>query len=156
MSGLLALARLRRESDDALREIFMKAPAAIAALRGPQHVFQVANPTYLQLVGNRDVIGKPVREALPEIEGQGFLDLLDQVYTSPVGRLPVLPPQADRRRAPAPRDREACARQGGVSLLLVPEQASQHRLAEAAEIVGDLAVVVRVEDAAQVEAAGGG
>jgi len=82
VSGLLALARLRRESDDALREIFMKAPAAIAALRGPQHVFQVANPRYLQLVGKPHVIGKPVREALPEIEGQGFFELLDHVYTT--------------------------------------------------------------------------
>jgi PAS domain S-box-containing protein len=82
VSGLLALSRLRRESDEALREIFMKAPAAIATLRGPQHVFQVANPIYMDLVGHRDVIGKPVREALPEVEGQGFLELLDQVYSS--------------------------------------------------------------------------
>jgi PAS domain S-box-containing protein len=82
VTALLTLARLRRESDEALREIFMKAPAAIAALRGPDHRFQVANPIYMQLIGERDVIGKPLREALPEIEGQGFVELLDQVYAS--------------------------------------------------------------------------
>lgn len=65
-----------------LRSIFMQAPAFIAVLRGPEHVFEMANPPYQQLVGHRDIIGKPVREALPEIEGQGYFELLDQVYTS--------------------------------------------------------------------------
>jgi PAS domain S-box-containing protein len=59
---------------------FEQAPAFIATLRGPDHVFEMANPIYAQLVGHRDVVGKPVREAIPEAAGQGFLDLLDQVY----------------------------------------------------------------------------
>lgn len=63
-----------------LAEIFEQAPAAIAVLRGPEHVFEVANPQYHTLIGHRDIIGKPLREALPEIEGQGHLDLLDGVY----------------------------------------------------------------------------
>jgi PAS domain S-box-containing protein len=65
-----------------LRDIFMQAPAFIATLRGPQHVFESANPQYFKLVGNRDNIGKPVREALPEVEGQGYYELLDQVYNT--------------------------------------------------------------------------
>ncbi|HEX3374775.1 MAG TPA: histidine kinase dimerization/phospho-acceptor domain-containing protein, partial [Edaphobacter sp.] len=40
------------------------------------------NPLYQELVGQRDLIGKSVREALPEAEGQGFLALLDEVYRS--------------------------------------------------------------------------
>ncbi|HEX9982424.1 MAG TPA: PAS domain S-box protein [Thermoanaerobaculia bacterium] len=63
-----------------LREIFGRAPAFIATLRGPDHVFEVANPLYRELVGGRDVIGQPVRQALPEVAGQGFFELLDQVY----------------------------------------------------------------------------
>jgi len=66
-----------------LREIFVRAPAYIAMLRGPEHVFEIANPPYLQLVGDRpNIIGKPVREALPEVKEQGFFELLDSVYTT--------------------------------------------------------------------------
>jgi signal transduction histidine kinase len=63
-----------------LAEIFERAPAFIATLRGPDHVFEITNPLYRQLIGNRDVIGMPVRQALPEVVEQGFLDLLDGVY----------------------------------------------------------------------------
>jgi signal transduction histidine kinase/DNA-binding response OmpR family regulator len=90
VGGTLTLARVRREADKALeaerlglREIFMQAPAFIATLRGPEHVFEVTNPPYIEIIGGkRDVIGKPVREALPEVHGQGFFELLDQVYTT--------------------------------------------------------------------------
>ena len=36
----------------------------------------------MQLVGNRDIIGRPVKEIIPEAAGQGFIDLLDNVYQS--------------------------------------------------------------------------
>ncbi len=60
--------------------LFMQAPACIALLKGPRHVFEFANPLYLQLVGNRDILGKTVEEALPEVKEQGFVALLDNVY----------------------------------------------------------------------------
>ena len=63
-----------------LAEIFERAPAFIATLRGPDHVFETTNPLYKQLIGHRDVIGKPVREAPPEVVEQGFIGLLDRVY----------------------------------------------------------------------------
>lgn len=63
-----------------LAEIFERAPAFIATLRGPDHVFETTNPLYMQLIGHRDVIGKPVRLALPEVVEQGFIGLLDNVY----------------------------------------------------------------------------
>jgi PAS domain S-box-containing protein len=63
-----------------LRRLFEQAPGFIAVVRGPEHVFEIANAAYLQLVGHRDIIGKPVREALPEIEGQGLFERLDTVY----------------------------------------------------------------------------
>ncbi|HTG36941.1 MAG TPA: PAS domain-containing protein [Thermoanaerobaculia bacterium] len=65
-----------------LASIFLQAPAFIATVRGPEHVFELANPRYYQLVGDREILGKPVREALPEIEGQGFFELLDEVYAT--------------------------------------------------------------------------
>ena len=64
-----------------LAEIFKQAPAFMCALRGPQHVFELINDRYLQLVGNRpDLIGKTVQDALPEVTAQGFIALLDRVY----------------------------------------------------------------------------
>ncbi|KZX51874.1 PAS domain-containing protein [Stutzerimonas frequens] len=65
-----------------LQQMFEQAPGLMAMLRGPEHVFEMTNPAYLRVVGERDVIGRPVREALPEVERQGFIDILDQVYRS--------------------------------------------------------------------------
>jgi PAS domain S-box-containing protein len=65
-----------------LRSLFEQAPGFMAVLRGPTHVFEIANASYSQVVGHRDILGKPVAEALPEIAGQGFFELLDQVYAS--------------------------------------------------------------------------
>jgi PAS domain S-box-containing protein len=63
-----------------LRGLFQQAPGFMAALSGPAHVFTMANTAYLQLVGRENIVGKPVREALPEVVGQGFIELLDRVY----------------------------------------------------------------------------
>jgi signal transduction histidine kinase len=63
-----------------LADIFRQAPAAIAIMRGPQHVYEHANPAYLELIGRRPVIGRGVREAVPELAGQGIFELLDEVY----------------------------------------------------------------------------
>ncbi|RYZ67196.1 MAG: PAS domain S-box protein, partial [Proteobacteria bacterium] len=62
-----------------LTAIFENAPAFVAVLRGSNLVFEMSNPAYYQLVGHRDIIGKPLLEALPEIEGQGFVELLSGV-----------------------------------------------------------------------------
>ncbi|GAA0567154.1 hybrid sensor histidine kinase/response regulator [Caenispirillum bisanense] len=78
---VVAERHLAAESDR-LRELFRQAPGFMAVLRGPDHVFDLANEAYLELVGRRDLIGRPVREALPEVEGQGFFELLDRVYTT--------------------------------------------------------------------------
>ncbi len=65
-----------------LRHLFDQAPGLIAVLRGPEHVFELANHAYDRLVGGRSLVGRPAREALPEVVAQGFIQLLDQVYTS--------------------------------------------------------------------------
>ena len=70
-----ALARERTT----LRSVFMNAPVCICVLRGPDHVFELANPPYRALLGGRDIEGLPVRVALPELVDQGYLTLLDRV-----------------------------------------------------------------------------
>jgi PAS domain S-box-containing protein len=65
-----------------LYEVFMQAPAAITVLEGPEHVFTVINPLYSRLVGGRDLLGKAIRQAMPELEGQGLFDILDRVYAT--------------------------------------------------------------------------
>jgi signal transduction histidine kinase len=75
---VLARRHLQSESDR-LADLFRQAPAFFAVLRGPNHVFEMTNPPYQDLV-RRDVLGKSVAEAVPEAEGQGFVELLDGVY----------------------------------------------------------------------------
>jgi signal transduction histidine kinase len=84
---LLARVRAHLQFSEALRRersrlvaLFDQAPAFIAVLRGPDHVFDAANAAYVSLVGGRDVVGKPLLEALPELADQGFRELLDRVY----------------------------------------------------------------------------
>jgi signal transduction histidine kinase len=62
--------------------VFMQAPAAITVLEGPEHIFTVANSLYYESIGKRDVIGRSMREALPELADQGAVELLDEVYSS--------------------------------------------------------------------------
>ena len=67
-----------------LHDLFMQAPAMIALLAGPDHVFEVANAWYQRGSGRSaaDLIGRSVRAAFPELAGQGYYELLDEVYRS--------------------------------------------------------------------------
>jgi PAS domain S-box-containing protein len=65
-----------------LRELFAQAPGFMAVLRGPEHVFELANEAFVRLVGERELLGKTVREALPDVAGQGFYERLDHVYAT--------------------------------------------------------------------------
>lgn len=77
----LAAAGLKSQTTK-LEQLFERAPGFITVLGGPDHVFEMTNSAYKHLIGNRDILGKSVREAFPEVEGQGFFELLDEVYTS--------------------------------------------------------------------------
>lgn len=74
-------ARLENERNR-LIEIFMQAPGFMAVLTGPDHRFQMHNDAYAQLIGHRDIAGKPLAEGLPEIESQGFIRILDDVVAT--------------------------------------------------------------------------
>ena len=80
-SKVVAERRIAAEGER-LRHLFHKAPGFICVLRGPTHLIEMANAAYLQLIGNRDVVGRTVLDALPEVVEQGFIELLDGVYAS--------------------------------------------------------------------------
>jgi len=87
--GLINRARKVQEANRRLElerkrllEMFMQAPGFVAMLSGPDHVFQMHNTAYGQLLGRRDLLGKPVRDAVPEAANQGFLELLDTVFAT--------------------------------------------------------------------------
>ncbi|QRX81701.1 PAS domain S-box protein [Glaciimonas sp. PAMC28666] len=72
----------RAGESERLHTLFRQAPGFIQILRGPQHVFEFVNAAYVRLVGERELLGKPIREVFPELEGQGLSEMLDQVFTS--------------------------------------------------------------------------
>ena len=89
-SGEVELLQRAQEAEDAYRtslsdsadfkRLFQSSPSLIAVLRGPDHIFAFSNEAYEQFVGHRPLIGRPVREAFPELADQGFFDLLANVF----------------------------------------------------------------------------
>ncbi|MFL5348321.1 MAG: ATP-binding protein [Hyalangium sp.] len=76
-------ARLELEAERArLHELLMQAPAFVALFRGPEHVYTLSNPLNNDALGHRPVLGKTIREAVPEVEPQGFVAQLDRVYAT--------------------------------------------------------------------------
>ena len=73
---------LRTAERDRMRELFQQAPSFMCILSGADHVFELVNDAYLQLVGPRQLLGLSVKDALPEVAGQGFIELLDSVFQS--------------------------------------------------------------------------
>jgi signal transduction histidine kinase/DNA-binding response OmpR family regulator len=73
----------RLEYRDLLR-LFEQAPGFVCFFRGPEHVYELQNQAHHRLAEFKDIIGKPVRTALPELAGQGFFELLDDVFTTGV------------------------------------------------------------------------
>lgn len=65
-----------------LYSLFLQAPALICVLRGQDHRFDLVNPRYQKLFGTRPLLGLSIREALPELEGQGYFELLDRAYST--------------------------------------------------------------------------
>ncbi|MBB3017953.1 PAS domain S-box-containing protein [Microvirga lupini] len=86
---------------DRLRLFFQQAPGIIAIVSGPDHVFEFANTAYLDLVGRREVVGQRVRDVLPELDEQGTVALLDNVYATGEPCIGRRMPVAFRRHANA-------------------------------------------------------
>jgi PAS domain S-box-containing protein len=65
-----------------MRDMVASLPVAIAYLAGRDHVFEFVTEEFRQLIGGRDVLGLPAREALPELAGSGRFELMDNVLES--------------------------------------------------------------------------
>ncbi|RYG37608.1 PAS domain S-box protein [bacterium] len=71
-------AELRTEREK-LQTLFELAPAFIAVLQGPDLVFEYVNDAYYTLIGHREVVGRPLAEAIPETVGGDFGQDYDRV-----------------------------------------------------------------------------
>ena len=78
----VAQAKMRAAEEARRLRLFQNAPGFMAVLSGPQHVFEFANEAYFRASGDRELIGRTMRQAFPEIEQQGLIALLDGVYAT--------------------------------------------------------------------------
>ncbi len=78
--GVMSRARLLQSEGEQLRRLFAQAPGFVCFLRGPNHIYELVNDAYREVTGHRQLLGKAVREGLPEVVDQGLIDLLDEVY----------------------------------------------------------------------------
>ena len=79
-TAIVAQQDAQRVERSGFLQVFEVALGAVALLSGPDHVFRYVNADYQMLIGHRDVVGRTVREALPEVVDQGFMNLLNRVY----------------------------------------------------------------------------
>jgi PAS domain S-box-containing protein len=78
-------ARLLKELQAArqrMSEVFMRAPAFMCMLTGPDHVIEHVNGPYRELVGERPLLGLATERAVPELVTQGLIAMLDRVYAT--------------------------------------------------------------------------
>lgn len=95
-----------QEESRRLMELFEQAPGFVAVLEGEDHRFRMTNEAYLSLVGRSDILGQPVKDALPEIVEQGFIETLDKVRATGkpyVGRREPVAFGKNLPEAPTPR-----------------------------------------------------
>jgi PAS domain S-box-containing protein len=64
------------------RQLLRQMPGFAAVLAGPEHVFEYVNDAYVKISGRSNLVGNSVREMFPELAGQGYYELLDQVYST--------------------------------------------------------------------------
>jgi PAS domain S-box-containing protein len=96
----------RRLADEANRQrrLFERAPGFITVLTGPEHRFDFVNEAYARLFGQRQFLGRTVREVFPELEGQGYFEWLDGVYATGERFVAQAAPAMLQRTANAPAE----------------------------------------------------
>ncbi len=81
-TSFVQLERVRAEDTARQRRMFQQVPGFIIAMRGPEHLVEFVNDTHRRVFSSDDWVGKPIREAFPSIDGQGFFEELDKVYAT--------------------------------------------------------------------------
>lgn len=81
LSDQVQLAYRKAEAERrTLEHLFVKAPAFVCTLEGNEHRYNLVNDKYQQLFPNRQLVGRTVAEAVPEVVEQGFVKILDKVF----------------------------------------------------------------------------
>ena len=69
------------ETKSNFRNIVEQAPIAIALLKGREMILETANDYVLDIWGkDKSIIGQPLIKGIPELEGQPFMSLMEQVF----------------------------------------------------------------------------
>jgi PAS domain-containing protein len=63
-----------------IRQMFREAQPSIAILRGPEFRYEAVNETFERYIGGRSVVGRTMREAFPELEGQGYFEAVERTF----------------------------------------------------------------------------
>ena len=74
--------RLRQTEREHLAQMFEQAPGFICTMTGPEHVFDFVNAAHRRLFNSAGWVGKSLKEAFPDLEGQGFYEAMDRVYAT--------------------------------------------------------------------------
>ncbi len=77
---LIENAKIIAKERQLLHGFLNDSPALFAILKEPNHKFEFANTAYLEFIGKKDIIGKTLAELMPELESQGFVKILNEVY----------------------------------------------------------------------------
>jgi len=80
VSNHIRISQIRRETEQQFYRLFLQAPALINVFKGPDHVYELFHPKNKEIFGDVDFTGLSLADALPELESQGIIDMLDHVY----------------------------------------------------------------------------
>jgi PAS domain S-box-containing protein len=72
--------QLAQQQRQSLLALFQHAPAQIGIVRGPEFRYEFANSRYQAAMGGRELVGRTVAEAVPEVAAMGLLEVLNEVY----------------------------------------------------------------------------
>ncbi|HTF20860.1 MAG TPA: ATP-binding protein, partial [Chryseolinea sp.] len=86
VSNHIRINQVRRETERQFYQLFQEAPAIINIFKGPDFVFELFHPKNKDIFGDVDYTGMPLLEALPELTGQGIVEILQDVYSKGVTR----------------------------------------------------------------------
>jgi PAS domain S-box-containing protein len=70
------------EERERQQRMLQQMPGFAAMLSSPEHRFEYVNDAYREIAGQREFLGRTVREVFPDVAGQGFYELLDRVYAT--------------------------------------------------------------------------
>src|SRR5205085_4821158 len=128
-----------------LQRLLMQVPAAIAITRGAEHRFESVNVLYERMTGKRALIGKTAREAFTEIEGQGFCELMDQVYAN--GE----PHVAREVRAVWDRQSDGTPLEGFLNMMYQPLRDTEDKVYGIMTLIIDVSETVEARQAAETK-----